>query len=117
MTPQQFAALAVQNYNRIPVSREVLADFETPLSAYLKLGAGPWSYLFESVYGGEKWGRYSIIGLPCASRLRIHGYQVEVLVGEDVTESCEVADPLQFVEEFQTRYRVPELPGLPMFYN
>ena len=66
MTPQQFAALAAQDYNRIPVSREVLADTETPLSAYIKLADGPYSYLLESVQGGEKWGRYSIIGLPVA---------------------------------------------------
>lgn len=117
MTPQQFAALAAQDFNRIPVSREVLADFETPLSAYLKLASGPYSYLFESVHGGEKWGRYSIIGLPCATRLRISAYRVEVVVGDTVTESLEVEDPLQFVEEFQARYRIPELPGLPVFHG
>jgi anthranilate synthase component 1 len=117
MTPQQFAALAAQDYNRIPVEREVLADFETPLSAYLKLGAGPYSYLFESVQGGEKWGRYSIIGLPCSSRLRICGYQVEVLAGEEVVESLQVEDPLRFVEEFQARYRIPQLQGLPVFHG
>ena len=64
MTPTEFAELAEQNYNRIPVMREVLADLETPLSCYLKLARGPYSYLFESVQGGEKWGRYSLIGLP-----------------------------------------------------
>ena len=61
MNFQDFAALAAQNYNRIPVSREVLADLETPLTAYRKLAEGPYSYFFESVQGGEKWGRYSII--------------------------------------------------------
>ena len=79
MTPQEFAALAAQDYNRIPVSREVLADTETPLSAYIKLASGPNSYLFESVQGGEKWGRYSIIGLPCRTLLRVCGYRVEVV--------------------------------------
>ena len=63
MTAEQFAELARQEYNRIPVTREVLADLETPLSVYLKLAFGPNSYLFESVQGGEKWGRYSLIGL------------------------------------------------------
>ena len=63
MKQQDFAALAAQDYNRIPVSREALADLETPLSAYRKLAEGPYSYFFESVQGGEKWGRYSIIGL------------------------------------------------------
>jgi anthranilate synthase component 1 len=117
MTPQQFAALAAQDYNRIPVEREVLADFETPLSAYLKLGAGPYSYLLESVHGGEKWGRYSIIGLPCSCRLRVCGHRVEVVTNGEVTESLEVADPLEFVEEFQARYRIPELPDLPVFHG
>ncbi len=62
-----------QGYNRIPLLREVLADLDTPLSTYLKLAYGPYSYLFESVHGGEKWGRYSIIGLPCRTMLRVKG--------------------------------------------
>ena len=63
MNEQHFNELAQQGFNRIPVTREVLADMETPLSTYLKLGKGRYSYLFESVQGGEKWGRYSIIGM------------------------------------------------------
>jgi anthranilate synthase component 1 len=117
MTPQQFAALAAQDYNRIPVSREVLADTETPLSAYIKLAAGSYSYLLESVQGGEKWGRYSIIGLPCRTLLKVSGYQVEVITDGLVTEQSTVADPLAFVEAFQQRYRIPELPGLPVFHG
>ena len=58
MNPQDFAALAAQGYNRIPVSTEVLADLETPITAYRKLAQGPYSYFLESVQGGEKWGRY-----------------------------------------------------------
>jgi anthranilate synthase component 1 len=117
MTAQEFAALAAQGYTRIPVVRELLADCETPLSAYLKLAAGPYSYLLESVHGGEKWGRYSIIGLPCTCRMRVYGYRVEVVTDGEVTESHEVADPLRFVEEFQARYRIPELPDLPVFHG
>ncbi len=117
MTPQQFAALAAQDYNRIPVSREVLADTETPLSAYIKLADGPYSYLLESVQGGEKWGRYSIIGLPCRTRLTVCGYQVEVITDGVVVEQSEVEDPLAFVEEFQQRYRIPEVDGLPVFHG
>jgi len=64
MTPQHFAELAEAGYNRIPVTRDVLADLDTPLSTYLKLADMPWTFLLESVQGGEKWGRYSIIGLP-----------------------------------------------------
>ena len=65
MNSQQFAALATGRDGRVAVTREILADLETPVSTYLKLARGPYSYLFESVQGGEKWGRYSMIGLPC----------------------------------------------------
>ncbi|MDP4917339.1 MAG: anthranilate synthase component I, partial [Haliea sp.] len=104
MNVQDFTALAAQGYNRIPVSIEVLADLETPVSTYRKLGEGAFSYFFESVQGGEKWGRYSIIGLPCRTLLRVFGSQVEVLVDGEVVEQAEVADPLAFVEAFQARY-------------
>jgi len=117
MTPQEFAALAAQDYNRIPVSRELLADTETPLSAYLKLARGPYSYLFESVQGGEKWGRYSIIGLPCRTLLRVAGYRVEILQDGAVIEAVEVEDPLAFIEQFQARFRMPDAPGLPVFHG
>ena len=80
MNPQDFAALAAQDYNRIPVSIEVLADLETPISAYRKLAEGPYSFFFESVQGGEKWGRYSIIGLPCRTVLKVFGYRAETWV-------------------------------------
>lgn len=80
MTLEQFQQLASQGYNRIPVMREVLADLDTPLSTYLKLANGPFSYLFESVQGGEKWGRYSIIGLPCRQVVRVFGNRIEVWI-------------------------------------
>lgn len=117
MDVQKFAELATQNYNRIPVTREVLADLDTPLSSYLKLAKGKYSYLFESVHGGEKWGRYSIIGLPCRTVLRIEGYQAIVETDGAVVETHHVEDPLAFVEEFQKRYRVPELENMPIFYG
>ncbi|MFP5506090.1 MAG: anthranilate synthase component I, partial [Gammaproteobacteria bacterium] len=115
MDAARFTELAREGYNRIPVAREVLADLDTPLSTYLKLAAGPYSYLFESVQGGEKWGRYSIIGLPCRTALRIHGQRIDVLDDGAVTESHEVADPLAWIEDFQKRYRVAEIDGLPRF--
>ena len=68
MNENQFAALAAQGYNRIPVTLETFADLDTPLSIYLKLANKPFSYLLESVIGGERFGRYSIIGLPATSR-------------------------------------------------
>ncbi|OOY42274.1 hypothetical protein BOV92_13900, partial [Solemya velum gill symbiont] len=76
MKPETFTALAGQGYNRIPVAREVLADLDTPLSVYLKLANKPYSYLFESVHGGEKWGRYSIIGLPCRERIEVRDHEI-----------------------------------------
>ncbi|ROS01540.1 anthranilate synthase component 1 [Sinobacterium caligoides] len=115
MTPEKFAELAAQSYNRIPVVREVLADMDTPVSAYLKLANGTYSYLFESVQGGEKWGRYSIIGLPCRTLLRVTDQLVEVVTDGEVVESQTCIDPLEFIEQFQQRYRVPTLEGLPMF--
>ncbi len=115
MTPERFQELAGEGYNRIPVYREVLADLDTPLSCYLKLADGPYSYLFESVHGGEKWGRYSIIGLPSRTRLRVRGERVSVEEGDTVVESLETPDPLAFVAAFQERYRAPEVPGLPRF--
>ncbi len=115
MTREEFLRLADQGHNRIPLSFETLADFDTPLSLYLKLADAPNSYLLESVQGGEKWGRYSIIGLPCRTVLRVHGHQVTVTVDDEVTERCEVEDPLAFVEAFKARYRVAPVDGLPRF--
>ena len=115
MKPEQFKALADQGYNRIPLTREVLADLDTPLSTYIKLAKGQYSYLFESVHGGEKWGRYSIIGLPCSQVLIVRGHEITLLENGETVESANVADPLAWIEDFQARFRTPELPGLPRF--
>ena len=115
MTPEQFEALAAQGHNRIPVMREVLADLDTPLSVYLKLADAPYSYLFESVHGGEKWGRYSIIGLPCQTLLKVYGHKITVESQGAVIEELEMDDPLEFIERFQARYRVAEDENLPRF--
>lgn len=115
MTPEHFSSLAAQGYNRIPVTREVLADLDTPLSTYLKLADGKYSYLLESVHGGEKWGRYSIIGLPCQQVLKIFGKHAQLEQDHQVIEEHNLEDPLAFVEEFQARFKVPELEGLPRF--
>ncbi|HHZ88560.1 MAG TPA: anthranilate synthase component I, partial [Chromatiaceae bacterium] len=117
MTPEQFATLATQGYNRIPVFRQVLADLDTPLSAYLKLADGAYTYLFESVTGGEKWGRYSIIGLPCKTVVRVSGDRIEVSVDDNVTETHQTDDPLGWIEDFQARYRVADVAGLPRFFG
>ncbi|MCF6282057.1 MAG: anthranilate synthase component I [Candidatus Polarisedimenticolaceae bacterium] len=115
MTPELFDSLANQGYNRIPVVREVLADLDTPLSVYLKLANAPYSYLFESVEGGEKWGRYSIIGLPCRMQIRIRGYQITIKQDGKVIETYECDDPLAEIEAFQARYKAADVEGLPRF--
>ncbi|MDY6828317.1 MAG: anthranilate synthase component I [Pseudomonadota bacterium] len=100
---------------RIPVVRELLTDTDTPLSTYLKLAAGPGSYLLESVQGGEQWGRYSFIGLPCRTFLRVTGQRIEVHTDGVLTEAAEVDDPLAFIEAYRERFQAPDLPGLPRF--
>ena len=115
MNEQEFNQLKQQGYNRIPLMREALADLDTPLSTYLKLANGPYSYLFESVQGGEKWGRYSIIGLPCRKVVRIDGRRVRVFEDNKEIESEEAADPLAWVEDFYARFRIPEIESLPRF--
>ena len=115
MTEEQFSQLASQGYNRIPLSRQTLADFDTPLSIYLKLADTPHSYLLESVQGGEKWGRYSIIGLPSRIRLSVSGNQACVWEGDQLLEQHECEQPLAFVEEFKARFRIADIPGLPRF--
>ena len=115
MTPERFAELASQNYNRIPLCREILADLETPLSVYLKLVNGPNSYLLESVHGGEKWGRYSLIGLPTTTYIKIKGDQLDIVRNGELVESRSTNDPLEDVEQFGHLYSVPMLPELPRF--
>ena len=115
MTPQEFLAFGKQGYNRVPVARSIVADLDTPLTAYLKLANRPYSYLFESVHGGETWGRYSMIGLPCREVLRISGQHVHRLLDGQIVETTEVEDPLDFISEFQASYKVPAIPGLPKF--
>jgi anthranilate synthase component 1 len=115
MAEVNYAALASEGYNRVPLVRSVLADLDTPLSTYLKLADSPYSYLLESVFGGEKWGRYSIIGLPSRTVLKVTGHRVEVQSDGAVVETSEEDDPLAFIEAFKDRYRVAPLPGLPRF--
>ncbi len=117
MTPDDFAHLAREGYNRIPVTREILADLDTPLTTYLKLANGRYSYLLESVQGGEKWGRYSMLGLPCRTLVRVHGHQILVETDGQVVEEHIAEDPLGFIKTFQQRYKVAELPGLPRFHG
>ena len=114
MTETEFIYLAAQGYNRIPVVLETFADLDTPLSIYLKLANRPYSYLLESVQGGERFGRYSFIGLPATTHIEVHGNSVNIINGMG-SEEIEVEDPLSFVQSYLLRFRVASYPGLPRF--
>lgn len=112
---EQFNALSAQGFNRIPLVLETFADLDTPLSLYLKLANQPFSYLLESVQGGERFGRYSIIGLPAKTHIVAHGNHVQVLAGTTVVESADNINPLDFVKSYQARFKTPPYAGLPRF--
>jgi anthranilate synthase component 1 len=118
MTELEFQSLANAGYNRIPLIAEALADLETPLSLYLKLAQpernGANSFLLESVVGGERFGRYSFIGLPARTLIRAIGTRCEVVRDGTVIETHE-GDPLEFIRLYQERFKVAQRPGLPRF--
>ncbi|MEW6163504.1 MAG: anthranilate synthase component I [Pseudomonadota bacterium] len=115
MKESDFDRLAHEGYNRIPVTLETFADLDTPLSIYLKLAEGPHSYLLESVQGGERFGRYSFIGLTTSTRISVSGSTIMLLAGNRVAERREHTNPMSFVSEFMARFKVPDTPGLPRF--
>ena len=115
MTEAEFNALAAQGYNRIPVTLETFADLDTPLSIYLKLADRAWTYLLESVQGGERFGRYSFIGLSAPTRIVAYGRNVMVLTGNRIAERRDDCDPLAFVGEFMARFKLAPRAGLPRF--
>ncbi len=115
LSNSEFCEIKQQGFNRVPLVREVLADLDTPLSTYLKLANAPYSYLFESVQGGEKWGRYSIIGLPCKKVIKISGHEVSEYESEQLINQQTVDDPLQWIDDYQSRFNVYEDEDLPRF--
>ncbi len=115
ITELEFKSLAAQGFNRIPLIAEAFADLETPLSLYLKLAGGAkHSFLLESVVGGERFGRYSFIGLPASTLLRASGFVTEVVTDGVVTETFH-GNPLDFIAQYQQRFKVALRPGLPRF--
>jgi anthranilate synthase component 1 len=114
LTEAEFRALAAAGYNRIPLVLDSFADLDTPLSLYLKLARGPYTFLLESVVGGERFGRYSFIGLPATTRIRATGRRVSVDDATGVIEAHD-GDPLAFVGDYLKRFRAAPLPGLPRF--
>jgi anthranilate synthase component 1 len=115
MNKQEFDALASRGYNRVPLVLETFADLDTPLSIYLKLANRPYSYLLESVQGGERFGRYSFIGLPAATRIAVRGPQVQVIHGETVVEESSAGNPLDFIRAYRDRFKVAPIADLPRF--
>jgi len=113
MNPQKLNQFAKQGYNLVPIHREVLADCETPLSVYLKFANCANSYLLESVQGGEKWGRYSIIGLECKSLVKVYGNQITVLDDKTAKQTFTCQDPFKFIKEFKSQFKVANLDDLP----
>ncbi len=114
-SPEQFQRYAADGHTLIPVVREVLSDLDTPLSVYLKLADGPHTYLFESVQGGERFARYSIIGLPARRVYAFAGNTLYVTEDGELVEAREVDDPFAEVERLRGEYRVPRIEGLPGF--
>ena len=115
MTESQFKQLAAEGYNRIPLVLETFADLDTPLSVYLKLANQPYTYLLESVVGGERFGRYSFIGLAAGSRLEVRGHECGEFEHGKLKQRTHIDDPLQFVRQYQARFKAAAQPGLPRF--
>jgi anthranilate synthase component 1 len=115
MTEAEFNRLAEAGYNRIPLVLETFADLDTPLSIYLKLANRPYSYLLESVVGGERFGRYSFIGLAAESRIEVRGHDCVEFCGKQVVSQSVENDPLEFVDAYLSRFKVAEDARLPRF--
>ncbi len=125
MTESEFLALATQGFNRIPLTAQAFADLETPLSLYLKLARAPGgtepaanSFLLESVVGGERFGRYSFIGLPARTWLRASGFgaqQLTEVVTDGVVVETSALNPLDFIAAYQQRFKVAFQPNMPRF--
>lgn len=114
-TKDSFIRLTAES-NLIPVFREILADTETPIGVFRKLGTGPYSFLLESVEGGERWGRYSFMGIEPLAVFKSKGTHASIQVGDELTEHT-VEDPLRFLEEQLAAYRPARLEGLPRFFG
>ena len=113
MKSTEFERYSAQGYTRIPLSCELIADLDNPLSVFMKLADQPYTFLFESVQGGEKWGRYSIIGLPASTVIRVRANTVTITVDDVETESFSVDDPLDWIDQYQAQFVVPDVSGLP----
>ncbi len=110
----EFRALAGQG-NLIPLYREILADHETPVSAFAKIDHGPTAYLLESVEGRENWARYSFLGSGAPVTIREERGAVVMTDGKRVRRITGVSDPMAVLKEVMSAYRPVSVPGLPRF--
>ncbi len=115
MNRDQLASYAREGYNLVPLIRPVLVDTDTALGVFLKLADKPYSFLFESVQGGENWGRYSIIGLPARTVLKVYGHWGRIEQSGQIVDQHRLDDPLEFVETWMGQFKVPSLPDMPRF--
>ena len=115
MQHTQFNKLADEGFNHIPLSREVVVDTDTPLALYLKLANTPFTYFLESVQGGEKWGRYSFIGLRAETIIKVNEYEVLVEKNGQIHQQYKAEDPLAWIQDYQAQFKVPQLDNLPDF--
>ena len=115
MQQSQYNNLVDQGFNHIPLSREVVVDTDTPLALYLKLANTPFTYFLESVQGGEKWGRYSFIGLSAETIIKVKEYEVLVEKNGHLHQQYKVDDPLAWIQNYQEQFKVPQLDHLPDF--
>ncbi|SFI97409.1 anthranilate synthase component I [Nitrosomonas sp. Nm34] len=118
MIQSEFNKLAAQGYNRIPLVLETFADLDTPLSVYLKLANQPYSYLLESVLGGERFGRYSVIGLPAKTRIEVYGNEVDIIdtsTSPSTSKKVNTGNVLDFIESYLADFKIAPYAGLPRF--
>jgi anthranilate synthase component 1 len=109
MTEEEFLALGRAGFNRIPLHLETFADLDTPLSIYLKLANRPGSYLLESVIGGERFGRYSIVGLPARESIEVRAREVRLLRDGAAAEARHADDPLQYIDDYLASFKAAPL--------
>ncbi|HLH77418.1 MAG TPA: anthranilate synthase component I [Candidatus Binataceae bacterium] len=113
----QFERLASEGFDLVPVTREIAADLETPVSAFLKVVRGEYAFLLESVQGGEKWGRYTFLGCEPSLIFRAQGKCLELTRPGRAPELSEVEDPFEALRQQLKNHRAPQLPGLPRFFG
>ena len=114
LTLDEFRALAAEG-NLIPLYREILADYETPVSAFAKIDHGPTAYLLESVAGGENWARYSFLGSGSSAVIREEKGDLVLIRGKKNLRIQSRGNPLERLRELMEEYRPVTVPGLPRF--